>query len=83
MIAFAVKKMEKRLVDIFIWQYTLSCGVKGQDTPRLSSQHKGHLFAPESQRAWNKRQRQEIEGEGKEEMNKGEKWDRGQRTASG
>ena len=33
-------------------------------TPRPSSQHKGDLFAPEGQRAGNKRQRQEIKGEG-------------------
>ena len=41
-----------------------------QDTPRPSSQHKGDLFAPEGQRAGNKRQTQEIEDEG--EGNKGE-----------
>ena len=43
-----------------------------QDLPRPSSQHKGDLFAPEGQRAGNKRQRQEIEDEGEGERNKGE-----------
>ena len=42
-----------------------------QDTPRPSSQHKGGLFAPEGQRAGNKRQRQETENEGEGERKKG------------
>ena len=45
-----------------------------QDTPRLSSQYKD-LFAPEGQRAGNKRQRQEIEkleGEGNGDAGVGE-----------
>jgi hypothetical protein len=36
-----------------------------------SSQHKGGLFAPEGQRAGNKRQRQETEDKGKGEGNRG------------
>jgi hypothetical protein len=41
-------------------------------TPRLSTQHKGDLFAPERQRAGNKRQRQETGGLSRREGNKGE-----------
>jgi hypothetical protein len=51
---------------------------------RPSSQHKGDLFAPEVQRAGNKRHRQDREDEGEEEGNKEEgtgvfvlKWDKG------
>ena len=40
--------------------------------PKTSSQHKGDLFAPEGQRAGNKRQRQELEDEGEGEGNKEE-----------
>ena len=43
----------------------------GSGPPRPSSQHKGDLFAPEGQRAGNKRQRQEIEDEGEGEGKKG------------
>ena len=42
------------------------------DMPRPSSQHKGGLFAPEGQRAGNKRQRQEVRDEGEGDGNKGE-----------
>jgi hypothetical protein len=41
-----------------------------QDTPRPSSQHKGGLFAPERQRAGNKRQRLETEDKGQEKKKK-------------
>lgn len=52
----------------------------GSGFPKTSSQHKGDLFAPERQRAGNKRQRLAIEEEGEEEGNKGNKvgeWDTG------
>lgn len=48
--------------------------VLAQDSPRSNSQHKGHIFALEGQRAGNKRQGQEREDEGegrKEQRRKG------------
>jgi hypothetical protein len=42
-----------------------------QDTPRPRSWHKGDLFAPGGQRSENKRQRQEIENEGREQQGGG------------
>lgn len=42
-----------------------------QGTPIPSSQHKGELFVPEGQRAWNNRQRQDTEDKGAKKRNKG------------
>jgi hypothetical protein len=43
------------------WKIVLKRPELAQDTPRPTSQHKGNLFAPEEQRAENKRERQETE----------------------
>lgn len=44
-----------------------------QDPPRPNSQHKRDLFAPDRQRAGNKRQRKEMEEEGEIRKEQGKK----------